>query len=131
MHRVYRTLDEPPSFIQGLEAEDLAVAVLSFSFWNALISAFTGIKLVAILYVPLLGGGVLATLYLWVRLKARMPRGFIRDGLDYLRQGEIYEAGPDLEAVPLFIGREAAEEAPESVFGGVEEGSAVPVAVAR
>ena len=131
MHRVYRTLDEAPSFIQGLEAEDLAVAVLSFSFWNALISTFTGIKLVAVLYVPLLGGGVIATLYLWVRIKARMPRGFIRDGLEYLRQGEIYEAGPDLEAVPLFIGHEAGEEAPESVFGGVEEGSAVPVAAAR
>lgn len=104
MHRVYRTLDESPSFIQGLEAEDLVIVLLAFSLSNAVLNAFMHVRLVAIFYVPILGGSVVLAGVVWLRVKAKMPRYFIRDAIEYIRQGEIYEVGPDLEMVPMFVG---------------------------
>lgn len=132
MHRVYRTLDEAPSFIQGMEVEDFVVAALAFAFWNAVISSLIHIRLVAILYVPLLGGSVVATLFLWLRLKSRMPRFFIRDAIEYLRQGELYEVGPDIEMVPMFIGHEEDESVTSGWFGEIAVArEAVPAQRAR
>jgi hypothetical protein len=109
-HRIYRTLDEAPSLWQSLEAEDIGIAALAFGIWNAVVDSLTGIRLVQILAIPILLGLWITTVLAWLKIKGRMPRHFLRDGVEYVRLPDGLDPGADLEAIPYVALSDAVDE---------------------
>lgn len=102
-HPVYRTLDDPVSILLGLEPDDIGVILGIFLFWNMTLGFLDRFHIISILSPLLLGILTVVTAWIWMRLKERMPRYFLRDFIRYIGIADAYDVGPDLEAGPYVI----------------------------
>ncbi|MBI4277223.1 MAG: hypothetical protein HY660_02105 [Armatimonadetes bacterium] len=101
-HRLYRQVDDAVTVL-SLDLDDLFVLTASFIVIVQVVrtaGAWLGwvrLQMVVALVVTTVG------FWAWRRLKARLPRFYLRHLLQYLAEADAYIVTVDYEALPLLL----------------------------